>query len=86
MIQIELFNEVDPKSGNQQINNDSYIIIGPIRSFQWTYGHLRLQTDRVDFDLPRDKYEAIFYDGKYWGDFRVSEFNNDERTVELKTE
>ena len=53
MIQIELFNEVDPKSGNHHINDDSYIIIGPLRSFQWTYGYLRLQTDTVDFDLPR---------------------------------
>jgi hypothetical protein len=81
MLQIEFFNRVDPTNGENHID-DTYIKVGPINSFQWTYSHLRLQTDKMDYDLPRHNKECVIYNGIYFGDFRVRQFDSTDKMVE----
>jgi hypothetical protein len=71
MIQVEFFNEVNPKNGEHHIS-DAYIKVGPFNSVQWTYS--------LDFDLPNTG-ESVTYDGKHWGDFRICEYDAKDKTV-----
>lgn len=73
MIQLELFNRVNPDTNENHID-DTYIVIGPFNSFQWTYGHLRLQSDNGETDLIRRGTEAIVYKDMFFGDFRITNY------------
>lgn len=79
MIQVEFFNEVNLKNGEDHIS-DAYIKVGPFNSVQWTYSHIRLQTDGLDFDLP-NAGESVTYGGKHWGDFRICDYDAKDKSV-----
>jgi len=81
MLQIEFFNRVDQEGGENHID-DTYIKVGPINSFQWTYSHLRLQSNGIDYDLPRHNKECVIYNGIYFGDFRICQFDSSDKMVE----
>ncbi len=84
MLQIEFFNRLDPATREDHID-DTYIILGPFNSFQWTYSHLRLQFTGGEIDLFRFEKEAVIYNGIIFGDFRISAYNpNDENVKPLK--
>lgn len=82
MLVLHLFNEVNPVTGEDHISDDM-LTIGRFNSIQWTYGHIRLQRDGLDFDLLRHNDEAIKYDGRYWGDFRIASDEEVEFCVDV---
>lgn len=80
MLQIELFNRLDPKTREHHID-DTFIVLGPFNSFQWTYGHLRLQFTGGEIDLRRLKEEAVIYDDIILGDFRIVPYDSNDKRV-----
>ena len=81
MLQIEFFNRLDPKTKEHHID-DTYIVVGPIDSFQWTYGHLRLVVDGGEIDLVRFKNSAIQYKDMLFGDFRITSYDVTNKDIE----
>jgi hypothetical protein len=81
MIQIEFFNRLDLETKEHHID-DTYIVVGPIDSFQWTYGHLRLVVDGGEIDLVRFKNSGIYYKGILFGDFRIAPYDATNKNVE----
>jgi hypothetical protein len=81
MLQIEFFNRLNPKTKENHID-DTYIVVGPIYSFQWTYGHLRLVVDGGEIDLIRFKNSGIYYKGILFGDFRIAPYDATNKNVE----
>ena len=85
MIQIEFFNRLDIATREDHVD-DTYIKVGPLNSFQWTYSHLRLQTNDMDYDLPRYEKECVQYNGMFFGDFRICPYNPADKSIQpLKT-
>lgn len=81
MLQIEFFNRLNPETRENHID-DTFIVVGPIDSFQWTYGHLRLVVYGVgENDLVRFGSEAIKYDGMLFGDFRIVPYDATNKNV-----
>ena len=86
MLQIEFFNRLNPETKENHID-DTFIVVGPIDSFQWTYGHLRLVVDGGEIDLIRVNKQGIQYDNMLFGDFRICEFDfTNENLVEINLE
>ena len=81
MLQIEFFNRLDPKTKEHHID-DTYIVVGQIDSFQWTYGHLRLVVDGGEIDLVRFKNSAIQYKDMLFGDFRITSYDVTNKDIE----
>jgi len=83
LLQLELFNRVEPITGEHHIDN-TFIKLGPIIYFQWTYGHLRLVTETYpDYIIERaEGGEVIIYKGMFFGDFRIVPFNELDKEVE----
>ena len=81
MLQIEFFNRLDPKTKEHHID-DTYIVVGPIDSFQWTYGHLRLVVDGGEIDLVRFKNSAIQYKDMFVGECRITSYDVTNKDIE----
>jgi hypothetical protein len=90
LLQLELFNRVDPITGENHIDEHedyTFIKLGPIIQFQWTYSHLRLVTEtNPDYIIERYNNEAIIYKGMFFGDFRIVPFNELDKEVEALEE
>jgi hypothetical protein len=88
MLQIEFFNRLDPITKDNHID-DTFIKVGPIDSFQWTYSHLRLWVyggKCEDFDIVRHGKESVMYNGKLFGDFRIVPYDPNDDSVEQLTD
>jgi hypothetical protein len=81
MLQIEFFNRLNPETKENHID-DTFIVVGPIDSFQWTYGHLRLVVDGGEIDLVRFNNSAVYYKGILFGDFRIAPYDATNKNVE----
>ena len=88
MLQIEFFNRLDPITRDNHID-DTFIKVGPIDNFQWTYSHLRLWVHgakSTDFDIVRYGKESVMYRGMLFGDFRIVPYDPTDDSVEELTE
>jgi hypothetical protein len=86
MLQIEFFNRLNPKTREHHID-DTFIKVGPIETFQWTYSYLRLRNTKKEFDVLRhDSKEAVMYKGILFGDFRIVPYDPTDDSVEALTD
>jgi hypothetical protein len=80
MLQIKFFNRLNAETREHHID-DTYIVVGPINSFQWTYSHLRLVVDGGEVDLSRFGKEAIIFDDMLFGDFRIEAYDPNNKDI-----
>ena len=79
MVKITILNELD-NSGEKVEESNLHHVIGPFRSFQFTYGLLRLFTlhGGDDVILRIKHHDCLVYDGKVFGDFIIEEWDMKE--------